>query len=117
MTRLKSGILLLVGLSIAMLASYATAQSGPDVSGTWTGSTVSGASTITLVLQQAGNNVTGTLTGAGVDHDGPVTGTVQGNTIRLQNGRGSTPFLSVGGEQMSGTLSGGTAVTLRRTGK
>jgi hypothetical protein len=100
-----------------MLAAYVGAQPGLDVTGTWTGSTVSGASMITLVLKQTGENLTGTLSGAGVNIDGPVTGTVQGNTIRLRNDRGSTPLLTVKGDQISGTLSGGTAVSLRRTGQ
>jgi len=117
MTRLRLSVLLFVGFSIAMLAAYAGAQSG-DLTGTWTGTTVSGASAspITLTLQQADNNLTGTLTGAG-DHDGNVTGTVQGNTVRLRNDKGNIPLLTVRGEQMSGTLSGGKAVTLSRTAK
>jgi hypothetical protein len=125
MSRLKPSILLFVGLSIVMLAACAGtqsttesgAQSGADLTGTWTGRTVSGAKMITLVLKQTGDNLTGTLMGAGANIDGPVTGTVQGNTVRLRNDRGSTPLLTVNGDQISGTLSGGTAVTLRRTGK
>jgi hypothetical protein len=58
--------------------------------------------------------VTGTLTGAGTD-DGPVTGTVQGNTIRLRydDGRETTPSLNIKGDQIEGMLSG-TSVTLKR---
>src|SRR5262245_34811499 len=63
-TKLKPSILLLVGLA-TLFAAYAGAQPGLDVTGTWTGSTSSGANTITLVLQQADNKLTGTLTGAG----------------------------------------------------
>ena len=74
MTKLKLSILLLVGLSVVMIAAYAGAQPGLDVTGTWTGTTSSGP--ITLVLQQADRNLTGTLKGAG-DNDGNVTGTVQ----------------------------------------
>ena len=114
MTKFKLSILFLVGLSVVMIAAYAGAQPGLDVTGTWTGTTSSGP--ITLVLQQADKNLTGTLTGAG-DNDGNVTGTVQENTVRLRNAKGSVPVLTVRGEKMSGTLSGGTAVTLRRTGK
>jgi hypothetical protein len=125
MNRLRPGVLLLVGLLTIMLAACAAtqsatesgAQSGADLTGTWTGSTVSGARMITLVLKQTGDNLTGTLMGAGANIDGPVTGTVQGNTVRLRNDRGSTPLLTVNGDQISGTLSAGTAVTLRRTGK
>src|SRR5215470_9337698 len=116
MTRSKLSVLCLVGLSVVMLAAYAGAQPGLDVTGTWTGSTSSGANPITLVLQQADNKLTGTLTGAG-DNDGNVTGTVQENTVRLRNAKGSIPVLTVRGEKMTGTLSGGTAVTLSRTAK
>ena len=48
---------------------------------------------------------------------GNVTGTLQGNTVRLRNAKGSIPVLTVKGEQMSGMLSGGKAVTLSRTAK
>jgi hypothetical protein len=116
MTRSKPSILFLVGLSVIVFAAYAGAQTGLDVTGTWTGSTSSGANPITLVLQQADNKLTGTLTGTG-DNDGNVTGTLQENTVRLRNAKGSIPVLTVRGEQMSGTLSGGRAVTLSRTGK
>ena len=114
MTKFKLSILFLVGLSVVMIAAYAGAQPGLDVTGTWTGTTSSGP--ITLVLQQADKNLTGTLTGAG-DNDGNVAGTVQENTVRLRNAKGSIPVLTVRGEKMSGTLSGGTAVTLSRTAK
>jgi len=116
MTRSKLSVLCLVGLSVVMLAAYAGAQPGLDVTGTWTGSTSSGANPITLVLQQADNKLTGTLTGAG-DNDGNVTGIVQENTVRLRNAKGNIPVLIVRGEKMTGTLSGGTAVTLSRTAK
>jgi len=116
MTRSKLRILVFIGLSVVVLAAYAGAQPGLDVTGTWTGSTSSGANPITLVLQQADNKLTGTLSGAG-DNDGNVTGTVQENTVRLRNAKGNIPVLTVRGEQMTGTLSGGTAVTLSRTAK
>jgi hypothetical protein len=111
-------LVLLVGFSMVMLADYARAQSPTNVSGTWTGSTTRGATTLVLVLKQDGQKVTGTLSGAGTD-DGPVTGTVSGSTIRLRydDGRETTPSLNVKGEQITGVLSGGSAVTLRRTGK
>src|SRR5215470_6816597 len=115
-TNLKRSIILLVGLSTVVLAAYASAQPGLDVTGTWTGSASSGANPITLVLQQADNRLTGTLTGAG-DNDGNVSGTVQENTVRLRNAKGSIPALTVRGEQMTGTLGGGTPVTLSRTAK
>ena len=96
MTKFKLSILFLVGLSVVMIAAYAGAQPGLDVTGTWTGTTSSGP--ITLVLQQADKNLTGTLTGAG-DNDGNVTGTVQENTVRLRNAKGSIPVLTVRGKR------------------
>jgi hypothetical protein len=113
MTMLKRAMLVFLALSMVMLVGDASAQSPTDVSGTWTGSTVRGASAITLVLKQDGQKVSGTLSGAGVDNDGPVTGTVDGNTIRLQSKTGATPSLNVKGNEISGMLSGG-SVTLRR---
>ena len=111
---LKQAMLVFLGLSIVMLTGYASAQAPGDVSGTWTGGTLRGASTLTLVLKQDGQKVTGTLTGAGTD-DGPVTGIVQGNTIRLRydDGRETTPSLNVKGDQIEGMLSG-TSITLKR---
>src|SRR5215467_8967964 len=96
-------LVLLVGFSIVMLAGYASAQSPTDVSGTCRGAT-----TLVLVLRQDGQKVKGTLSGAGTD-DGPVTGTVAGNTIRLRydDGRETTPSLNVKGDQITGVLSGG----------
>ena len=85
-----------------------------DVSGTWTGSTTTGARTMTMQLQQTGTKVVGTLTGAGT-LDGPIEGTVDGNTIRLRerSGYGTTPMLNVRGDQITGDL-GQTTLNLRR---
>src|SRR5262245_8520093 len=111
-------LVLLIGFSMVMLAGYVSAQSPTNVSGTWTGSTTRGATTLVLVLKQDGQKVTGTLSGAGTD-DGPVTGTVSGSTIRLRydDGRETTPALNVKGEQITGVWSGGSEVILRRTSK
>src|SRR5215468_6552923 len=111
-------LVLLVGFSIVLLADYASTQSPTDVSGTWTGGTTRGATTLVLVLKQDGQKVKGTLSGAGTD-DGPVTGTIAGSTIRLRydDGRETTPSLNVKGEQITGVLSGGSEVVLRRTSK
>jgi hypothetical protein len=111
----------LVLLLIAAVAGCASSQSPSasiapaDVNGTWTGGTATGAATYVLVLKQTGANVTGNLSGAGT-LDGPIEGTVDGNTIRLRerSGYGSTPLLSVRGDQITGVL-GGTPLTLRRT--
>src|SRR5215510_1285950 len=107
-------LVLLVGFSIVLLAGHASAQSPTDVNGTWTGGSPRGATTLVLVLKQDGQKVKGTLSGAGTD-DGPVTGTISGNTIRLRydDGRETTPALNVKGDQITGVLSGGTEVVLR----
>lgn len=68
-----------------------------------------------MVLKQSGANVTGTLSGAGT-LDGPIEGTVDGNTIRLRerSGFGATPLLNVQGDQITGNLAG-TTLNMRRT--
>ena len=106
-------LLVVLALSIVMLTSYARAQAPANVGGTWTGHTTQGTRPMTLVLKQDGQNVTGTLSGAGTD-DGPVEGTVDGDTIRLKNRTGATPVLNIKGDQISGMLSG-TGVTLNRS--
>ena len=67
MQHLMKHMLLYLGLSLVVLAGYASAQSSPDVTGTWVGSTLRGAATLTMVLQQTGNRVTGTIVGAGTE--------------------------------------------------
>jgi hypothetical protein len=113
---LKRTLLLYLGLSLVVLAGYASAQSSPDVTGTWVGSTLRGAATMTMVLKQTGNRVTGTITGAGTD-DGRVDGIVNGNTIRLwfDHGYDDTPALNIKGNEITGMLSG-TEITFRRVG-
>jgi hypothetical protein len=107
-------MLMFLGLWIVMAAGYASAENPADVNGTWVGSTVRGASTMTLVLKQTGNNVKGTIVGAGTA-DGPMDGTVDGNTIRLrfEKDTDQTPLLNVKGDVITGELSG-TEITLRR---
>src|SRR5262249_31663814 len=116
-TLLKRTLLLILGVSLVALAGYASAQSAPDVTGTWVGSTVRGAATYTMVLKQDGNRVTGTIVGAGTD-DGRVTGIVNGNTIRLwfDQGIDDTPSLNIKANEITGMLSG-TEVTFRRVGR
>jgi hypothetical protein len=48
--------------------------------------------------------------------DGPIEGTVDGNTIRLREQFGETPLLNVRGDQITGTVRG-TTLTLRRTAR
>src|SRR5262245_45948431 len=113
---MKRTMLLFLGLSLVVLAGSATAETSPDVTGTWIGSTLRGAATMTMVLKQKGNRVTGTIVGAGTD-DGRVDGTIDGNTIRLRfdNDTEGTPSLSIKGNEITGTLSG-TTITFRRVG-
>jgi len=111
---MKRTMLVLVGLGIVMVAGYASAETPADVNGTWVGSTLRGASTMTLVLKQTGNTVKGTIVGAGTA-DGSMDGTVDGKTIRLRfdNDTDQTPLLNVKGDEITGLLSG-TEITLRR---
>jgi len=113
---LKRTLLLFLGVSLVVLAGYASAQSPSDVTGTWVGSTLRGAATMTMVLKQNGNRVTGTIVGAGTD-DGRVDGIVDGNTIRLwfDQGIDDTPSLNIKGNEITGMLSG-TSITFRRVG-
>ena len=114
---MKRTLWLYLGLSLVVLAGYASAQSSPDVTGTWVGSTVRGAATYTMVLTQTGNRVTGTIEGAGTD-DGRVDGIINGNTIRLRfdNGVDDTPSLNIKGNEITGMLSGA-EITFRRVGR
>jgi hypothetical protein len=119
---LNKVMLPLLGLFVAVFAGCAGSRSPSasvappaDVNGTWQGGTATGASTVTMVLKQSGSNVKGTLMGAGT-LDGPIEGTVDGNTIRLREQFGETPLLNVRGDQITGTVRG-TTLTLRRTAR
>jgi hypothetical protein len=114
---MKRTLLMYLGLSLVVLAGYASAQSSSDVTGTWVGSTVREAATMTMVLEQTGNRVTGTIVGAGTD-DGRVEGFVDGNTIRLwfDQSIDDTPSLNIKGNEITGMLSG-TEITFRRVGR
>jgi hypothetical protein len=110
----KRTLLAFLTLSLIILAGHAMAQDA-DVTGTWVGSTVRGGTTMTLVLKQDGNSVTGSIVGYGTG-DGPVSGTVKGNAIRLRfdNSTEEWPLLNVKGNEITGFLDGGSAITLRR---
>jgi len=107
-------LLLLGSLITATLSGCASSSSpsasvsaGPaDFAGTWMGGTATGTKDMTLHLQQNGANVTGTLTGVGAP-DGPVTGTVGGNTLQLSAQRAAfAPRLVIRGDLISGDLDG-----------
>ena len=116
---LKQATALILGLAIVTLAGSASAQTkAANVDGTWKGGTATGSQAVTLVLKQEGSKVTGTVSGLGGDVDGPVTGMVDGNTIRLQSGfGGKSPTLNVKGDQITGTVVKGGALTLNRAKK
>jgi hypothetical protein len=108
---MKTSTLVLLGSLITTLsgcaASTSPSASRPDVTGRWMGGTANDTRNVTLQLQQTGTNVTGTLAGAGV-LDGPIRGTVEGNTIQLapRSGVAATPRLIVRGDLMYGELDG-----------
>jgi type IV secretory pathway TrbL component len=106
--------LFLIGSLITTLAgcsgaSYSSASSGPaNVNGTWMGGTATGTKDVTLHLQQSGTNVTGSGAGA-VAFDGPIQGTVNGNTLQLTHQRSGVAAprpLIVRGDLMHGELDG-----------
>ena len=103
-----------VVLSIVMFTGYARAQAPADVSGVWSGTTQRGATTIKLDLKQEGSKVTGMLSGYGATDDGPVEGTIEGNTIKLKNKTGTAPTLNLKGDVMTGMTTSSGAVTLKR---
>ena len=112
---LKQIMVVCLGLSIVMLTGYARAQAPADVSGMWTGTTQRGATTIRLELKQEGQKVAGTLSGWGAQDDGPVEGTVEGNTIKLKNKTGTAPTLNIKGDQITGMTTNSGSVTLKRS--
>src|SRR5262245_37629664 len=93
MTRVTSVVLLALfcvaalGCGAAMEEQKAAASAPTaNVAGTWTGTAGSGGQSVpvTLTLNQNGTNVTGNLSvAARPDMSGPVTGTVQGELVKL----------------------------------
>jgi hypothetical protein len=116
-------------LAIAVLATFAAgcastsgdqkAAGGPpaNVAGWWRGGTVgAGGTSVTMQLAQTGSAVTGVIDVPGrADVSGPLTGTVDGNSVRfkLTSGYGSTGLLNVNGDTITGTV-GGNGVRLQR---
>ena len=109
----KTPTLLIIGSLITTLAgcfgaSYSSASGPANVNGTWMGGTATGTKDVTLHLQQSGTNVTGTGVGAGA-FDGPIQGTVNGNTLQLTHQRSGVAAprpLIVRGDLMHGELDG-----------
>jgi hypothetical protein len=123
--RFAGPLLVLLGLSIAGCAgsmdtpsavnlSAPTAQAG----GSWSGYAGVGAAAapVALTLRQSGGTVTGNIDVAGrPDLTGAVVGTVQGNglSLKMQDGYGSLPLMTVTQDQISGVIALG-PMTLRR---
>jgi hypothetical protein len=110
--------LLMVVLAGCASGTTTSSQTPANVDGTWTGGVVGEARTVTMTLKQSGTQVTGNLSGAGT-LDGPIVGTVDGNTIRLREGSGAmgaTPMLQVKDDTITG-LVGGRTLNLRRVGR
>jgi hypothetical protein len=88
-----------------------------NVAGTWTGSAGTGgvSAPVTLVLTQTGTNLAGNITvGGRMDLSGPVTGTVQGEIVKLSLSTVTLGQMIAKGGTMSGEVSGGLPATLRR---
>jgi hypothetical protein len=112
-------LLMVVLAGCASSGTTASSQTPANVDGTWTGGVVGEASTVTMTLKQTGTQVTGNLSGAGT-LDGPIVGTVDGNTIRLREGsgaQGATPMLQVKGDTITGIVGSGRQLNLRRVGR
>jgi len=101
----------LITVTLSGCASSASPSASPsgapaDFSGTWMGGNAIGTKDMTLHLQQTGTTVTGTLEGVGAP-DGPIKGSVGGNTIQLSAVRARfEPRLVIRGDLMDGTLDG-----------
>ena len=111
-------LLMVVLAGCASSETTTSSQTPANVDGTWTGGVVGQARTVTMTLKQSGTQVTGNLSGAGT-LDGPIVGTVDGNTIRIREGSGAmgaTPMLTVKGDTITGIM-GGSTLNLRRVGR
>jgi hypothetical protein len=133
MTMNRAVIMTLVALSV--LAGCARAKpvemtTGPtpaaqvpvpaaNVAGHWTGSAGTGGTfvPVTLTLAQTGNTVNGTINVAGrPDYSGPVTGIVQGETIKLSLRTTTLAQLMVRQDTITGEAFPGVPLNLRRSG-
>ena len=102
-------LMMVVLAGCASSDTTASSKTPANVDGTWSGGVVGQARTVTMVLKQSGTQVTGTLSGAGT-LDGPILGTVDGDTIRLRESgaMGATPMLTVKGDTITGIVGGST---------
>ena len=119
--------ILVASMLIALMAGCASggatapAASGPpaNVAGAWSGSFGVGATGgfMSMSLQQTGGQVKGEIDiGGRPDMSGPITGTVNGDTIQvgLTSGYGTSSLMNVKGDQITGVYQGG-PIMLRRS--
>ena len=108
--------LLLVGLVVlasAVSASAPSAQTKPNLTGTWAGTWAYqqaslGSGQIEMTLTQKGSKATGSMvvTGAPVDRSGAVNVILSGNEVYLVYPTGFTGYLTISGDEMKGQIDG-----------
>jgi hypothetical protein len=109
----------LAAVGCGAMEQQKTAASAPtaDAAGTWTGWAGSPRVSlpVTLTLEQSGTNVKGDLSvGGRPDLSGPVTGTVQGELVKLSLATATFAQMRIQQDTMSGEGSAG-PVNLRRS--
>jgi hypothetical protein len=124
---MRLAIVLLMTLCSALTAGCAAASRGPmasanaptaNVSGVWTGSAATRGTfvPVTMTLTQNGTSVTGDMSVGGWSGlTGGVTGSVQGELLTLSLERLTLGELTVKEDTMTGQVSGGLPVNLRRS--
>lgn|SRR5262245_47374349 len=115
MSRFSLIALLLLGVAGCASSSMEAPGAAPtvDVTGSWGGqwaytNASLGGGIIDLSLKQDGAKVSGnaTITGTAVDRNGPVSGLVSGNELRILYPTSVTGRLKVQGDTISGQLDG-----------
>ena len=123
MKRLAIGLLALLGAVSAGCGAAREAQTAAEnaptanVASTWTGSGGTGGmfAPVTLTLAQTGTDVTGNIAvGGRPDLSGPVKGTVKGEVLNLSLASVKLGQMMAKDGTISGQVSGGLPVTLRR---
>ena len=109
----------LAGCGSAQQAQWAAANvPTANVSGVWTGSAKTGATfmPVTMTLTQSGTTVTGDMSvGGRSELTGGVQGSIQGELLTLSLERVTIGELTVKQDTMSGQVSAGLPVSLRRS--
>ena len=105
------GLILVLGAGCASSSSSpSAATTGPpaNVAGTWNGGFYGPAdNSVSMQLQQQGSKLTGNINvGGRSDLNGPITGTVRGNTVDWNLANGGQGTMQVSGNTMSGTVGG-----------